>query len=223
MKTKKAEQKKEKHFLKRVGQAAAGAALAASLFIGGLFSSPKQIIDPNAGTAERPAVVQTAQLPPEPEFYAKAEAEPEKKRSFKERVAERLQRLPAAVRILFILPMWAIGFGILWAVSAIGALMQVPILGAVIKWMIGALVALALLLLAEKLIFPDVPVKKLLSKKNIAAMSVTAAVISAAGALGGYLWKDKQWITAAVDVGAAAVYAVFLLIFTRSDRRTAGR
>ena len=203
-----------KKALKRAGQAAAGAALAVSLFFGGLFSSPKQIVSPETASPKQ-AVVQTAELPPEPEFFAKEDAEPERKRSFKERVAERIQKLPAVIRILFVLPAWAVGFGIMWVVSTIGTLMNVPILGAVIKWIVGAAVVLGLILLAERLLFPDVPVKKLVSKQNLTALGICAAVIAAAGALGGHFWKDKQYITALIDVGAVAVYTVFLLIFTR--------
>ncbi|MBR4658856.1 MAG: hypothetical protein IKP26_06335 [Clostridia bacterium] len=209
---------------KKAGHAAAGAGLAVSMFLGSLFSSPAEIIEPEeAASSSPPAVVQIAPPPDtSADFCLDSELpEEETKRTWKDRVKAYLLRLPVPVRILFLLPMWAVGFAILWVFSALGSLMGVPIVGGIIRFIIGALVVFGLIVLGEKLMFPDVPLKKLVSGKNVIPLAAACGVIALAGALGGELWKDKQWITAVIDAGAAALYIAYFLIFIKRPERKA--
>lgn len=204
---------------KRAAQVAGGAVLAISLFFGGLFASPKEIIDP-ASSQQGGAIVQTEAVPSAAEnLIITADTIPERKRSLRERIAERITRLPMAVRVLFVLPAWAIGFAILWAFSLLTSLLGVPILGAFLKWLIGAAVVLGLILLAQKLIFPNISLKELLSKKNLVPLAVCAAVIAFAGAFGGLLWKGRPYITAIVDISAVAVYTLLLAVLNGKKRK----
>lgn len=214
-----------KRAAKKVGHAAAGAGLAVSLFFGSLFSSPAEIIEPGEVQTPTAGVIQTAPPPEEPaDFCLDTELPaPEEKRSWKDRVRAFLQSLPLPVRILVVLPMWAVGFALIWAVSALVSLINVPIVGGIIKFLIGALVVFGIIVLAEKILFPEVPLKKLVSRKNIIPLAVTCGVIALAGTLGGYFWEDKQWITAAIDVGAAALYIAFFLIFIKRPERALSR
>lgn len=198
---------------KKAAHTAAGAGLAISLFFGSLFASPAEIVKPE-DAAPPPAVVQMAEPQKEPELSLFEESF-EEKRSLRDRMREWLTGLPLAVRIVFILPLWGIGFGIIWLISFLVGLMGIPVLGPIIKFLIGAAIVLGLILLAEKLLFPEIPLKKLLSKHNLRALILVACIIGAAGALGGFFWKDKLYITAIIDIAAAAAYVVFLLIFTR--------
>lgn len=207
---------------KRAGHAAAGAGLAVSMFFGSLFSSPAEIIDPEkAASSSPPAVVQTAPPPDtSSDFLIDSEVpEAEEKRSWKDRLKAFLLRTPVAVRIIFLLPLWAVGFVLLWAFSALASLIGVPIVGDILKLIIGVLIVMGLIVLGEKLMFPDVPFRKIVSKKNVIPLAITCGVIALAGALGGYLWKDKLWITAAIDVGAAALYIAFFMIFIKRPKR----
>ena len=203
---------------KRAKQTAAGAALAASLFFGGLFSSPADIVKPEAETPSQ-GVVMTAELPSYSAEPAVVSAQDESKRGFRDRVRAWVKSLPLAVRLLFVLPCWAVGFGLIWLATALAGLMNVPVIGTILKIVLGALILFGLIILAEKLIFPDIPLKKLLSKHNIAALGITSLVIAAAGALGGLFWKDKPYLTAVIDISAAALYVAFLLIFVKKPKQ----
>lgn len=212
-------QKKKRFDLKRAGkktaQAAAGAGLAVSLFFGSTFSSPADIMEPDA--APQTAIVEVAEgSAPGDDLVIEAPAETGK-RGFRQRMRAWLKSLPAAVRALLIVPMWAVGFGIIWLVSLLAGLVNVPILGGVIKFIIGAVVAGALVLAAQKLLFPDIPLKRLLSRGNLTALAVTAAVIGLMGAFGGLLREDLPWLTAAVDCGAVALYVLFFLLFVKAQ------
>lgn len=218
MKTEKTKEKKDLRKLgKKAKQTAAGAALAVSLFFGGLFSSPADVVKPGSDVPSQGIVI-SAQLPDQPDPAVPALGSSDEKRGFRDRARAWIKSLPLAVRILFVLPFWAVGFGIIWAVSALAGLINVPIIGTVIKILLGALVVFGLVIGAEKLLFPNVPLKKLLSKRNVTALGICSVVIASAGALGGLFWRDKPYITAAIDVGAAALYAVFLLVFVRKPK-----
>lgn len=203
---------------KRAAQTAGGALLAVSLFFGGLFASPREITDP--ASAPQNAIVQSEAIPSAQEaVITVADTASERKRSLRERIAERIASLPLAVRVLFVLPAWAIGFAIIWLFSALGSLMGVPILGAFIKWLIGAAVVLGLILLAQKLIFPNISLKELLSKKNLVPLAVCAGVIAFAGAFGSLLWKGRPYITAIVDISAVAIYTLLLAILNGKKKK----
>ena len=208
--------------LKKTGHAAAGAGLAVSLFFGSLFSSPAEIIKPEDASPP-PAIVQEAAPYEEPAPFALDTEAPEEKRSLRDRLRAWLLRLPLGVRLALLLPMWAVGYAIIWAFSALAQLISVPVVGDVLKILIGALVVFGIIVLAEKLMFPDVPIKKLVSGRNMIPLAVTCGVIALAGALGGYLWKDKLWITAVIDIGAAALYTAFFLLFVKRPKRQGSR
>ena len=206
-----------KRTAKNIGKAGAGAGLAVSMFFGSLFSSPAEIISPE-DAAPPPAIVQEMAAPEEPAAFALDTEVAEEKRTLKDRLKALLIKMPIGLRIALLLPMWAVGYAILWAFSALGTLIGVPIIGDVIKFIIGALVIFGLVLLGLKLIFPDTPVKELVSKKNIIALAVCAGVIALAGALGGRLWKDTPYVTVLIDLGAAALYLLFFVLFVRKKK-----
>lgn len=198
---------------KRAAQIGGGAALAVSLFFGGLFASPKDIVDPDS--PESAAIVQTVEAVPSQaaSFGApEADEQSEEKRSLGERIKAWLTSLPLAVRLLFVLPAWAVGFGLIQAFSLLGSLTGIPIVGALIKWFVGAAVLLGLILLAQRLLFPNVPIKELLKKRNLIPLGACAAAIALAGALGGLLWRGRPYLTAIIDISVIAAYTIFLFI-----------
>ncbi|MCR5808193.1 MAG: hypothetical protein K6G56_01375 [Clostridiales bacterium] len=212
------EHKLKKPDIKKLGkkakQAAAGTALAASLFFGGMFAPQKEALTPEQ-LASPAAVVQTMELPSaEPELIP-APDDSERKRGLRAKLGDRLRSMPLIARLLVLLPVWAVGSGIVWGVAALTGALGIPFVGALIKLLIGAAAVFALILAAEKAIFPNVPLKKLLSKKNLTALLLAACVIGLAGALGSLLWEGRPYVTAIIDAAAAALYAVFLLLFVK--------
>lgn len=210
--------------LKRMGkkakQAAAGTALAASLFLGGAFASPKDIAPPE-GSGSSPAIVQTVELPQAAPDFIPVPDDNERKRSLRSRIADRFRSLPLIARILILLPIWAIGFGIVWAVSLSAGALSIPVLGPVLRFLIGTLAAFGLVLTAQKAVFPSVPIKNLLSKKNLAALLIASCVIGCAGAIGSVLWRSRPYVTAIIDVLAAAAYVCFFVLFVRKRKEKA--
>lgn len=217
--------------LKKIGKTAAhtaaGAALAGSVFLGSLFSSPSEVMaDKDAPASAPPAIVQVEEMPPEPEFAAEPSTPAdvtEKKRTLSERIKDALLRLPVAVRAIFVMPMWAVGYAIIWLVSALVTAAGMPILGPIIRFIIGAAAVIGLVILGEKLLFPDVPIKQLLSKRNLIPLCITAGAIALSGTFGSMLWKDKPYITALIDVGFAAAYLLSFALMARQNKKAGGK
>lgn len=217
------EQKKRfdlKRTAKNIGKAAAGAGLAASMFFGSMFSSPQEIVKPEEVPSPAAIIQQAAPPEAEPVFALDSEtADDEEKRTLRRRIRDWLMRMPIGLRLLIFLPIWAVGFGIVWGISALTGAFSLPVLGAVLKFAAGALAAFGTVLLAQKLIFPDVPIKDLLSKRNLTGLLVTAGVIALGGAVGGLLRSDLPWLSAAIVCAAVGLYALFFLLFVRQPKK----
>lgn len=211
----------KKHDLKKIGkkaaQTAAGAGLAASLFLGSAFGAPAkpgedQLSMPQTAIVQTLEPVSPAEAPPAPAVID------EEKRAKLSGVSAWLSRQPIGVRLLLLIPVWAIGAGVIWAAIAATGALSVPIVGAVIKFMVGALAVFGLAITAQKAVFPEVPLKELLSKKNLTALIIAACVIAAAGSLSGLLWPDKPYITLIVDAAAAVLFLLYFLIFVKRKK-----
>lgn len=211
--------------LKKAGKAAAhtaaGAALAGSLFLGSLFSAPSDLVKPEE-IAPPPAIVQVEETPSAEEELTVFSEDVFEKRTWKDKLREALQKLPLAVRILLLTPMWAVGYGIIWGVSLLAGLISLPIIGPIIKFIIGLAVVFGLLLLGLKALFPKTPLKKLLTKRNLATLLACSGLIALAGALGGVFWSGKPHITALIDICAAALCFGVIGVSVLSGRKKAG-
>lgn len=203
---------------KKAAGAAAGAGLAASLLVGSVFASPQDIVgdDPVAQPA---AIVQTVELNTPFPGEAPAEAQTEEKRGLAHRLCALLMRMPVAVRAAVLVPLWAVGWGLIHAVGLLSSLIALPVVGTILKFLLGAAIVLGLIICGLKLLFPEVPLKKLLGKRNLWGLAVCVGVIALAGALAGAVWPAKPWITPLVDLGAAALYLAYFCLFVRKPKK----
>lgn len=223
-KDKKAEKvsKKKKLDLKKAGKAAAhtaaGAALAGSLFLGSVFTSPSDIVKPE-DVASPPGIVQVEEIPSASDELTVFSEDVFEKRTWKDKLRESLQRLPLAVRLLLLLPMWAVGYGIIWGVSLLAGLISAPVIGPILKFVIGMAVVFGLLLLGLKMIFPKTPIKKLLTKHNFIILLVCSGLIALSGTLGGIFWSGRPHITAIVDICAVTLCLALICVSVLAGKK----
>lgn len=207
----KKQKKNTKYILKKAAVAAVGTVTAASLLVGGLFASPKDITAPFPETP--PAIVQVL----EPDIPADEEdTAPEKRKSLKERMREKLLSWPPWLRAVLLVPMW--GFGTL-----AGILLR-RILPRFLRWLLGAFFPILLLLAGLKLLFPDVPLKKLLCKRNRIALGVLAVLLLLTGPVIGHFrpdWWEKAWLVFAVKLGLLAITFAVACVQILAKRRAA--
>lgn len=177
---------------KTVATAAIALLAAAGVMAGSLFDSPAALL-PEDGA---PSIVynMTAGLDGADDDSGAREDEEETGRGgVRAALRRRILRLPLAVRLLVILPLWALGSALLAAAGAAWTLLG-PALGRAA----GFAVLLALLLgafaLAMKAVFPDLPVKKLFSRRGVLTLLLCASALSVADAALPAIWPEYEQV-----------------------------
>jgi hypothetical protein len=114
--------------------------------------------------------------------------------------------MPQAVRLLLITPLWAVGTGLMTAVSWLWSIIFSSPLGAFIaSFAVGFGVLFALFAVTAKMLFPDIPLKKILSKKTVMALGLTALALAGADAALPAFWHEYPYYAAALKIGVAAM------------------
>ena len=182
--------RKKKKTAKRAAATTALALLtAASIATGSLFDSPAALL-PEDGA---PAVVYnvTGGLDgAEDEDAGPEEDESEETRrrgGIRALLRERILRLPLAVRLLVVLPLWAVGSAVLAAAGAAWTLLQ-PVLGRAAGFALLLGLLFGAFVLAVKAAFPDLPLKKLVNRRSAVALALGAAGLSVLDAVLSAAW-----------------------------------
>ena len=170
---------------KSVRKAAAGAAAglaAASLLIGNVFSNPAEVMEKVNPDEGRPAVVVQYEAKLDEDMPAEEEEDEgeEKKRGLKDMIKRFIQGLPSWAKVLFVIPLWAIGYGITAVVTALFEPVIAPVLSVVLKWLLIAGLLAGGFFLIKKAVAPDTPIREIFSKRNIILIIIAAAVLGAA-------------------------------------------
>lgn len=208
---------------KKTKKAAAGAAAglaAVSLLLGSVFTKPAEILqqaDPNEG---KPTVVVEYNAPVDEDVPAEEEDDDEKKRTLKDMIRAFIQNLPVWAKILFVLPLWLIGYALIALLTALFEPVIAPALAVVLKWLLFAgLLALGLFFV-KKAIAPGTPLKEIFRKRNVILIIAAAAVLGT----GDYFAKEyiahyevwRNWICCAAG---ALILAAFALRTRRAAKK----
>lgn len=172
----KREQEKKK---KKAGRKAAGAAVAftaaVGVFFSSLFGTPNDLLaDPSV--TEPPAIVMDISSDDEAEEEQETQEENTEKPGFFARIRAYILRLPLFVRVAIGLPLWALGWLVTQAFAALWKLFLAPVTGHILTFLLTALVLLAVMTLLVKTVFPDLPLKEILSRPNILIVLIACAV-----------------------------------------------
>ena len=180
---------------KRVAATTAGLLAALSLALGGIIDSPDELFS-GAPQATQVVLCASAQDDCADEI---APAEPAKK----ERLRDRLRRLflaqPSVVRGVVLLPFWAFGKALLALFSLLFAALN-PVLQILLGVLLNALLLFGLFLIVLKLLFPNLRLRDLLTKKNILLLVAGSLLLSAADAILRAVWDDYRPISIAIKL-----------------------
>lgn len=216
------EKEKSGKIKQHIARSAVALTTAAALITAGLFHSPSDIVK-EEDPVSPPAIVETMDremVPDEPESLP--EQEEERKKTLKEKLRELLLRLPLWVRILFLLPLWGVGTALLAVLSPLFQTVLPPLLNILLKWALIAAVLLGLVTAALKMLFPDMPLKQVLSKRNITLVVIFSALVGITGWVLEDLYPDMKLLVPGVYAGAAALFVgvVLLSAAIRGKRKT---
>ena len=180
---------------KRVAATAAGLLAALSLALGGIIDSPDELFS-GAPQATQVVLCASAQDDCADEIAPAAPAK-------KERLRDRLRRLflaqPSVVRGVVLLPFWALGKALLALFSLLFAALN-PVLQILLGVLLNALLLFGLFLIVLKLLFPNLRLRDLLTKKNILLLVAGSLSLSAADAILRAVWDDYRPISIAIKL-----------------------
>ena len=161
---------------KRAAATAAAVIAAAGTVLGGSFDSPADLMDDD----DEMIPVQTAEYAADDECDDAGEPE---KRSLRRRVRRLVQTLPAGVRAAVGVPLWCVGWLVITAASALWSAVLSPVAGAVLRCAATAGIMLAVIFAMMKIVFPDMPVKRIFNRRSILTALFGTAAVGAADAL----------------------------------------
>ena len=122
------------------------------------------------------------------------------------RIKQAVLSLPIAVRLLIITPLWLVGTAIMTLVSILGrAIAASPIGAFILSAVVGFGILLGLFTVTAKVIFPDVPLSKILTKGHVMTLLVVALGLAGADAVAPLFWAKYPIVSGAVKLGVGAL------------------
>jgi len=185
---------------KRTAATAVGLLAAASLALGGLVDSPDELF---SGTPQAAQVVLYATA--QDDCAQKAiSAEPAKK----ERLRDKLRRLflsqPSVVRGIVLLPFWAVGKVLIGLLSLLFTALS-PVLQIILGVLLNALLLFGLFLIVLKLLFPNLRLRDLLTKRNIILLLTGSLLLSITDRVLRTFWEDYRPISIAIKLAVGLI------------------
>ena len=148
------------------------AVAAAALAVGSLVDSPDELF---SGAPQSAHVIAANADPVDT-------AAPEKKPTLRDRLRWLFLSQPSAVRGIVLLPLWALGKGLIWLLTTLFAAMS-PVLQAVLGVLLNAALLFGVFALVYKLLFPNKRLKDLFTKRNILLLAIGSLTLSVADAV----------------------------------------
>ncbi len=152
------------------------------------------------------------------------EFEQQRELSLKEKIANSLNSIPLVLRMLILVPLWFIGYGLMLLINPLLTLLS-GIANDLLCFAILLGVVLLIILIAGKFIFPDLPLKERFNKKTIFWSAVSVAVIIVLDKIAShyseeyyrYSYMTRYIASMTLTVGWAIIIAVKI---GRKPRRT---
>lgn len=167
-----------------------------SLLTGLAFSSPAEITEDQSAANYRPAPVvmdvdDFLNAPVDDDDGDDADEQKGARLGFFARFRQAVSTLPQSVRLLIIVPLWAAGTAILTVISFLWNVIFASPLGAFIASLfMGFAILLGLFTVTAKALFPDVPLRKILTKRNLLILGCLALVLSGIDAVAPMYWHQ---------------------------------
>jgi len=203
---------------KKAAASAVAAVTAASVLVGGAFSTPADIMDNGPD-----ALIQSMDMDMDSQNDAgdgsDDGAEDESRGRVKSALRRFVHQTPAAVRACVVLPLWLLGtlFAELGAVLW-GAVLS-PVFAAVLDWLAVALMAIIIFALAAKTIAPDLPLRKILNKKTVPGIIALCLGFGLLDALLPLVWEGYELLARWLRFGGSMICtAVPVCFFLRRHK-----
>ena len=179
---------------KHLFKGATTALVVLSLLTGLAFSSPADINEDQSAVNYRPAPIVM-----DVDDFVNAtvddddDADEEKgaRSGIIARFRQAVLTMPQSVRLLIVTPLWLIGTAIMTLISFLWNVIFTSPIGAFIASLaLGFGILVGLFTATAKILFPDVPVSRILCKRNLLILAATAVILSVFDAVAPHYWHD---------------------------------
>lgn len=197
---------------KKAAAAAVTAVASASVLVGGLFSTPADLLGQPQTPAHTTVSVQDAD----------GSSDQEGRRRSGSAIRQWILRLPVGVRALVGLPLWCVGWVILTGLGALWGSVLSPVAGTLAGWACLAALLIGVLALTAKAMFPDLPMKKILCKRNILGILAGVCAVGIFDTAAPYFWSGYEKFADAVRLTGSfltVLIAVWALAVRERRRR----
>ena len=131
-----------------------------------------------------------------------------------------MREAPFEVRMRLAIPLWIAGSLMAAFLSTLWMSALPPLAAAALSWVLTALMAVLVFVLAVKTVFPDLPLKKILNKRSILCIGILCLVCGVLDAALPFFWDDYTKLSKLLHVlGTAACTGVPILYFLRRHKR----
>ena len=154
-----------------------GLAVALACFtVSNVFDSPSEIVSPEVLSPT--PVTETLSMDAAMDAAPEAEKHKARKKGLGTVIKEKLSALPDAVRLGAVLPLYVVGMILTKVLGAFFTTVMAPVLAAVLKWVVFALVIFLAIGLLIKALFPDIPFSKIFTLKNFLYVLLAVVVLA---------------------------------------------
>ena len=215
--------KKVKKIKRRIAGGTAAGVMAAGLLVNGLFDSPADLMQKTGSSYNQPAIVQTIDMDTDMDDYddeLKKIKGTQAKGGFFAGVRQWIINLPAAVKALVGVPLWAIGWVVMQALTLVFGKLMGPVWSVVLKWVIGFAIMAVIFAIIMKLLFPKAKLKDILRPRNLIWLAAGAVILGLADILVPLFWADfARWRWLILFGGGILVMGSLALVFAAEQHR----
>ena len=202
----KLESKKLKKFGKKALAVAAGVIAACSIALGSLVSTPDELF---SGVSQTTQIAAAQAAGEDRAAGGSTSANPAQN----ERLRDRLRRLffaqPSVVRGVVLLPFWAAGKAVLSLLSLLFTALS-PFLQLILGVLLNALLLFGLFALVLKLLFPNLRLRDLFTKRNVLILVISSVLLAVTDAILRAYWEDYRPISIAIKLGVGLLVLALL-------------
>lgn len=202
---------------KRVTAGVAAAIATTGVVVGGLFQEPNDLLDDPIDAYMINIADNANDDLDGGDDGDESVAPEEKKRSIAARLRMRILAMPLAVRVIFVMPLWAVGWVIITLGSLLWGSILSPAVSSVLSWVCIALLLLGVLIVGVKTVFPNIPLKKIVNRHTCCTLIIGMLFVGALDVALQLIIPEKQLIARLVSLlsSTAVLFASAIPIFIK--------
>ena len=205
---------------KKAAVSAVAAVTAASVLVGGAFSSPADIMDEGPDAHVLTLDMDTDLQSEAGDNGGADDGEEEQGNKLRASVRRLVRQAPAPVRACVAVPLWLLGALLIELGSTLWGAVLSPVAAAVLGWAALAVMVLLVFTLAAKTIAPDLPIKKILTSRSVPGILVLCLCFGVLDCLLPFFWAGYAEFSQMVKaIGSCVCTAVPIAFFLRWNRR----